>query len=146
MLSAALARSVAVAIARLDHAVETACASVSEKEADALRAAKGRSVEALQRLGAVLAGKLHSVEELSRTGGDGQLPELSEAAARKLLKELDDIIAHVEHTVLEPAEQELKGEALGTLRRLVGQAWGWIVCDLQDPLWRQYPKLAPPPL
>lgn len=144
MLTAPLARSVTVAIERLDRAIEAACEFVDKDEAEALRLAKGRSLEALQRLEAELAGEPHSVADLSRMGGEAQLPELSEPTARKMLQELDAIIAHVEHTVLVPAEDELSGEALGRLRRLVGQTWGWIVCDLQDPLWRQYPELAPP--
>lgn len=144
MLKESWARSVTVAITRLNHAVETACASTSATDAEVFRLAKGRSLEALQQLEAMLAGQPHSAVDLSRMGPEGQIPELGEPAARKMLEELDEIIAHVEHTVLEPAEHELSGEALGTLRRLVGQAWGWIICDLQDPLWRQYPKLAPP--
>lgn len=128
---------------RLARAIETSAAGLNAGEAEQLREAARRSATALSRLQAGLAERATADRNAPPSATAWQFPILGEPAARSLLHELDGIIADVEREVLVPAEKELSGEELANLKRAIGQVWGWIVCDLQDPVWKQFPKMAP---
>jgi hypothetical protein len=134
--------SIAIAKRMLTDAVEAACSSLDDSEAKEFRLAMSRSQDALRSLESHLAGKTRAEE--SQPSHQGRVPHLGATTARRFLGDLDEIIAYIERSVLDPAERTLEADALTSVRQLVGQAWGWIICDLQDPLWREYPEMAPP--
>jgi hypothetical protein len=128
-------------IDRLSRAIETSAAGLNPDEAETLRGASRRSATALSRLRARLAGQ--DMADVDPAHSATEFPLLREPAARSLLNELDGIIGDVEQEILVPAEKELSSEELAKLKRAIGQVWGWIVCDLQDPIWKQFPQTAP---
>lgn len=135
--------SIGAARERLNEAIEVVSASLTTEDAEILRSAALRSLEAMRVLEDALAGQPHSERDLSQQTCP-RLPKFEQQMAREFVLELNAVIAEIEHNILAPAEEQLSGDPLSRLRRLVGQVWGWIVCDLQDPIWRQYPDLAPP--
>lgn len=145
MLRAAQAMNVVLneSIDRLNRAIEKSSASLNPEEAEQLREAARRSATALNSLRAKLSGQQDPSVDLADMAAVSRFPVLREPEARLLLRELDGIIADVEREVLVPAEKELSGDELTGLKRAIGEVWGWIVCDLQDPIWKQHPHAAP---
>jgi len=145
MLTSAVSSDAVIhrSIEGLSRAIEASTAGLDPDEAEQLREASRRSATALERLQARIAGQPAPEQDLAKKTIAWRFPRLREPAARWLLNELDRIIADIEHEILVPAEKELSSEQLAELKRAIGQVWGWIVCDLQDPLWKQYPQTAP---
>lgn len=129
-------------IDRLCRAIETSAAGLNPDEAEQLREASRRSATALSCLQASLAGQHTAEADPAHSTTEWKFPPLREPVARLLLNELDGIIVDVEREILMPAEKELNSEELAKLKRAIGQVWGWIVCDLQDPIWTQFPQTS----
>ena len=123
------------------RAIGIACAELGDEDSTTLRRAAMRTANAFSQLRAFLLRDEMIVK--LQTNSTPALPSLSEDSASVLLKELDVIVVELEKGVLDPLEHALSLQDLEVLKRIIGQIWGWMVCDLQDPLWRTYPHLAP---
>lgn len=140
---APLAGAVEPLMQRLYWVLDCASRGLNAQETEQLRCAAQRSLLAMSRLRATLAETDSVDREMTRRQAAWSFPRLEEAKARLLLDGLNGFIREMEHTLLIPAEERLGQDELVELKRLVGQVWGWIACDLQYPIWQQHPETAP---
>lgn len=138
-----LAKAIDASLSRLRQAIELASSELAPRAAEQLHCSASRSISAMKRLRAKIDRDIGLDVDEAQTNACFKFPTLGEASARWMLNELDEIIREVERNVLVPAEARLSGKELDDIKRLVGQVWGWMVCDLQDPLWQQYPDATP---
>lgn len=121
--------------------VSRAAAQLEGEQASQLLQASTRTERAIRDLKAFLT---QPTEERSEPlEGDNEAPAMRRDVAALLLRDLDALIHLTERSILQPIEGDLAEGQRREFRRRIGQLWGWIVCDLQDPLWRQYPEFSP---
>ena len=64
--------------------------------------------------------------------------------ATLVVRNLDALIRSIDHEICQPLKSGSLGEEeLREVARQVREVWLWIIDDLQEPLWRQYPELGP---
>ena len=124
----------------LGAAIDETGSRMLQSSCEQLHRAAARGVESLNRLVVALEGDLSGSTDLPLGAA---CPPIAVEDARILVDSITGIIADIEHFVLRPAEDAMEEDEALMIKRLVGQCWGWLVCDLQDPIWQAHPELAP---
>jgi hypothetical protein len=130
---------------QLDRLIDSASVGLPKGEAEQLVRAAARSRAATSDLGRLLAGATKRAEVENSEGIDGcTAPRMDRERASVVVSELDALIRGIDHEIFQPLKSGPLGEEeLRDVARQVGEVWRWIIDDLQEPLWRQYPELGP---
>ncbi|HKO52560.1 MAG TPA: hypothetical protein VJV79_32860 [Polyangiaceae bacterium] len=137
--------AVPLMVEELDRLIESACVGLPRSEADQLSQAAARSRAATLDLGRLLVGATTRAEVENADGVDGcTAPRMDKERATLVVRDLDALIRSIDHEIFQPLKRGPLGEdELRQVARQVGEVWRWIIDDLQEPLWRQYPELGP---
>lgn len=131
-----------VFIRELDEAIARAGEGLEESVTNPLRASTVRTRLALEHLAALLQAENPSLYNAPSIAFGSVAPLLPRDRAEALLNALSGLVSGIEHRILVPLEELLVDEsAVAAVRKQVGQTWGWMFCDIQDPLLQQHPEL-----
>lgn len=129
----------------LDRLIDSASVGLPRSEAEQLFQAAARSRAATSDLGRLLRGATTRAEVENADAIHGcAAPRMDKERATLVVRDLDALIRSIDHEIFQPLKSGPLGEEeLREVARQVGEVWRWIIDDLQEPLWRQYPGLGP---
>jgi len=135
--------AIAEARNRIDGLIAAASVSLTAQQADHLRRSAHRTSAAFEQLLRSMTNN-HVLDGGMASTAEYEFPHMEPEVATSFVRGVDAVIADLEHNVLERMERaNLEPNDLKRLKRELGEVWGWIVCDLQHPIWLKYPELAP---
>jgi hypothetical protein len=124
------------AVRVLEQAIGMVCIRLDGATALATRGVFARTLSATSSLRNVLVGSQTSLDPPPAPPIQTTIDfrALDEVHGAQLLKAADEFVRRLDREVLLPARNTMSPKDFQRVQYAVGQVWGWLFCDVQDPL------------